>query len=289
MKTLVFGAGGQVGRELSRAARERGVLMIPCLRDQADLATPGAAARIVRDVAPDAVVNAAAHTAVDKAESAPDLARRLNAEAPGEIAVAAADVGAAFVHISTDYVFDGAGDGPLDEDAPTGPLNVYGLTKRDGEAAALAAGGACAVLRTSWVYGVHGGNFVKTMLRLGATRDALAVVADQIGGPTPAGAIAGACLAIAGRLRAEPSASGLYHFQGAPATSWADFARAIFAVSGHSVAVSDIATADYPTPARRPLNTVLDCGKISRAFGIAQPDWRADLARAVPAIMAAGD
>ena len=187
-----------------------------------------------------------------------------------------------FLHISTDYVFDGSGTEPFRPDAPTGPLGAYGRAKLAGEAGVRAAmnegGGTHAILRTSWVFSAHGANFVKTMLRLGATRGSLNVVADQIGGPTPARDIAAALLAMTETLLANPAASGTYHFSGAPDVSWASFAREIFAQAGMATSVSDIPTEAYPTPARRPGNSRLDCTSLTQTFGIRRPDWRAGLA-----------
>jgi dTDP-4-dehydrorhamnose reductase len=182
-----------------------------------------------------------------------------------------------FVHLSTDYVFDGSGDAPRPPDAPVAPLGAYGRTKLAGEEGVRAAGGPHAILRTSWVFSPHGSNFVKTMLRLSETRDALRIVADQIGGPTAAAPIAAACLTVAARLVADPALSGTYHFAGAPDVSWAGFARETFAAAGRAVTVTDIPTADYPTPAARPLNSRLDCSATEAAFGLARPDWRQDL------------
>ncbi|MEL6359453.1 MAG: dTDP-4-dehydrorhamnose reductase [Pseudomonadota bacterium] len=280
MKILLFGANGQVGRCVKDliAAQQipegTGPLELVTIdRSQADLTETGSAARAIETHKPAAIINAAAYTAVDKAEDETALCAQINAHAPGEMATAAQAVGARFVHISTDYVFDGSGDSPLTEDAPTNPLGVYGKTKLEGEMAVLAACPGAAILRTSWVYSPYGGNFVKTMLRLAETRDRLTIVADQIGGPTPADAIASACLKIA----QQKSGQGLYHFQGAPAVSWADFARAIFLADKKSVDVVDIPTSEYPTPATRPLYTVLDCRRIAADFGIDQPDWRAGL------------
>lgn len=270
---LVFGRTGQVARELARlapGARFAG-------REDADLSDPAACAALIRAVRPRAVINAAAWTAVDRAEAEPDAARRVNADAPGAMAAACADLGVPFVHISTDYVFDGSGDAPRAEDAPTAPLGVYGATKLDGERAIAAAGGQWAVLRTSWVFSAHGSNFVRTMRRLGAERPRLTVVADQVGGPTAARDIARAVLTMAEQMTADSAKGGLYHFAGAPDVSWAEFARTILARSGLSAEVVDIPTADYPTPARRPLNSRLDCAAITRDFGIARPDWRVSL------------
>ena len=272
---LVFGKTGQVARELARLVPEARFLG----RDQADLTDPDACLQAIRDSGCHAVINAAAHTAVDRAESEPDLARLINAEAPAAMARAAAELRLPFVHISTDYVFDGSGDQPRIESDPTGPLGVYGATKLAGEQGIAATGGQWAVLRTSWVFSAHGANFVKTMLRLGAEREELRVVADQHGGPTPAADIAAACLNMAQRMRADPSRGGIYHFSGAADTNWAGFAREIMAQAGLACRITDIASSDYPTPARRPMNSRLDCAAIRRDFGITRPDWRTGLAQ----------
>jgi dTDP-4-dehydrorhamnose reductase len=271
---LVFGRSGQVATELVRLAPEAIFLG----RDQADLSDPEACAAAIRGAGCKAVINAAAYTAVDRAESEPDLAHLVNAEAPGAMARAAAELGIPFLHISTDYVFDGSGETPWFETDPTGPLGVYGATKLAGEQAIAGAGGQWAVLRTSWVFSAHGANFVKTMLRLGAERDELRVVADQHGGPTPARDIARACLTMIAVLQADAAKGGIYHFAGTPDTTWAEFARAIMAQAGHSCRVTDITTADYPTPARRPANSRLNSAAISRDFGISRPDWQTGLA-----------
>lgn len=272
---LVFGRSGQVATELGRLAPDARFLG----RDVADLTDAAACAALIRDSGCAAVINAAAHTAVDRAESEPDLARAINAAAPAAMAAACAALGVPFVHISTDYVFDGAGDRPRVETDPTGPLGVYGATKLAGEQGIAAAGGQWAVLRTSWVFSAHGANFVKTMLRLGAEREELRVVADQHGGPTPAADIAAACLTMVRAMQADASRGGIYHFSGAPDTTWAGFAREIMAQAGLACRIADIASSDYPTPARRPANSRLDCAAIGRDFGIARPDWRAGLAK----------
>ncbi|RQP06670.1 dTDP-4-dehydrorhamnose reductase [Paracoccus sp. MA] len=272
---LVFGRTGQVATELARLAPGARFLG----RDQADLTDPAACAAAIRASDCAAVLNAAAYTAVDRAESEPDLARAVNAEAPAAMARAAAERGVPFLHLSTDYVFDGSGERPWAETDPTGPLGVYGATKLAGERGIAAAGGQWAVLRTSWVFSAHGANFVRTMLRLGAERDELRVVADQQGGPTPAADIAAAGLTMLDAMRADAARGGLYHFAGAPDTSWAGFAREIMAQAGLSCRVTGISTADYPTPARRPANSRLDCAAILRDFGISRPDWRAGLAK----------
>jgi dTDP-4-dehydrorhamnose reductase len=270
MSLLVFGKTGQVARELQRRAPDAIFLG----RDAADLSDPAACAAAIDKIRPTAVINAAAYTAVDAAESEEPLATRINGDAPGAMARACARLGCPFVHISTDYVFDGSGTTPWPVDAPTGPLGAYGRSKLSGEQAVRAPGGVHAILRTSWVVSAHGRNFVKTMLRLGAEREKLTIVADQVGGPTPAGDIAEACLAMAGQLAKDPSKSGTYHFSGAPDVSWADFARAIFARAGLACEVEDIPTSAYPTPAARPANSRLDCSATLSAFGIARPDWR---------------
>lgn len=273
---LVFGRTGQVARELAALAPEATFLG----RDRADLTDTAACAAAIRAARPRAVINAAAYTAVDRAETEADIARLVNADAPGAMARACAELGIPFLHLSTDYVFDGAGDQPRAEDTVTAPLGVYGATKLAGEQAVAQAGGRWAVMRTSWVFSAHGANFVKTMLRLGAERDRLTVVADQIGGPTPAADIAAAALRMIRVMRDRPdTAGGIYHFAGAPDTSWAGFARAIMVQASLAAQVADIPTSDYPTPATRPLNSRLDCGRIARDFGIARPDWQAGLAR----------
>ena len=269
---LVFGKTGQVATELQRQAE-----VTALGRDQADLSDPQACAAVIADLRPSVVINAAAYTAVDRAESEEALATIINADAPATMARACADLGIPFVHISTDYVFAGGGDRPWHPDAPTAPLGAYGRSKCLGEEGVRAAGGVYAILRTSWVVSAHGQNFVKTMLRLGAERAALSVVADQIGGPTPVRAIAAACLSIAGQLVSDATKTGTYHFAGAPDTSWADFARAIMAAANLPCRIDDIPTSAYPTPAKRPLNSRMDCSATEAAFGIPRPDWRAGL------------
>lgn len=271
---LVFGQNGQVARELARRAPGARFLG----RDAADLTDPAACAAALRAARPRLVINAAAYTAVDRAEAEPQAAQLVNADAPAAMAAEAARLRIPFLHVSTDYVFDGSGRTPWREGDPTGPLGVYGATKLAGERAVTAAGGQSAVLRTSWVFSAHGGNFVKTMLRLGRERDQLGVVADQIGGPTPAADIAAALLGMGRAMLDDAGKGGIYHFAGAPDASWADFAGEIFLQAGLSCTVRPIATADYPTPARRPANSRLDCRRIAADFGIARPDWRAGLA-----------
>ena len=272
MSILVFGATGQVAREL---ARHEGVISVG--REQADLSDPGACAALIRETAPEAVINAAAYTAVDKAETEEELATVVNGAAPGAMAAACVQMGIPFVHISTDYVFAGTGEAPWQTDDPVAPPNAYGRSKRAGEEAVIAAGGTYAILRTSWVVSAYGNNFVKTMLRLGAARAQVSVVADQIGAPTPVRDIAEACLKMARQLVLEPKKSGIYHFQAAPSVSWAGFAAEIFAISNLACEVVEIPTTDYPTPAVRPLNSRLDCTTLETVFGIPQPDWRCGL------------
>lgn len=281
MTLVIFGAGGQVGRELAELAQAQGLAVRAFARAEVDITDAAAVAEAVRGA--DFVANCAAYTAVDKAEAERDRAFAVNATGPGVIAQACATAGAALLHISTDYVFRGDGDRPWREDDPIAPLSVYGETKAAGEAAVRAALPRHVILRTAWVFAAHGNNFVRTMLRLGAERPELRIVADQRGGPTPAADIAAAILAIRGQALAPGfDGWGTFHFAGAPATTWHDFAAAIFAAKGGAGPVLHaIATADYPTPARRPSNSVLDCGKISRVFGLGQPDWR----QALPAMV----
>lgn len=279
MTLLVFGKTGQVARELSRFDG------VTCLgREDADLLNPPACEALIAAREATAVINAAAYTAVDRAEEERDTAMIVNAMAPTAMAAACAAKGIPFVQISTDYVFDGTGDRPWPPEAATGPLGVYGASKLGGERGVAAAGGCHAILRTSWVFSAHGNNFLKTMLRLSETRDHLDVVADQIGGPTPAAAIAQACLQIAQSLISEPEKAGTYHFAGRPDTSWAGFAREIFAAAGRPVTVGEIPTSAYPTPARRPLNSRLDCSSLTSHFGITPPDWRAATQQIVKAL-----
>ncbi|AUQ61009.1 dTDP-4-dehydrorhamnose reductase RfbD (plasmid) [Phaeobacter inhibens] len=269
---LVFGKTGQVAREL--AADET----VTCLsRDQADLTDPAACAEVIRAHAPAAVINAAAYTVVDRAEAEEDLATLINGTTPGVMAETCATLGIPFVTLSTDYVFDGKGSSPWHPDEPVAPLNAYGRSKQLGEAAVRLTGGTHVILRTSWVVSAHGSNFVKTMLRLGKERERMRVVADQIGAPTPARAIAAACIEIARQLIADPEKSGTYHFAGQPETSWAGVATEIFTEAEIPCAVAEIPSSAYPTAAPRPLNSRLDCSTLERAFGITRPDWQAGL------------
>ena len=275
MRILVFGQTGQVARELMRRAPQ-GVSLIALGRSEADLSDPAQCADAVRAHHVDAVINAAAWTAVDRAEAEESAAYLVNAAAPAAMALACAEKGLPFVHVSTDYVFDGSGAVAFLPDDPTNPLGAYGRTKLAGERAVRAAGGPHVILRTSWVVSAHGSNFVKTMLRLGAERDALNVVADQVGGPTSAASIADALFVCAHGLL-DGAAGGTHHFSGAPNVSWADFARSIMTKAELQTQVNDIPTTAYPTPARRPLNSRLDCSSLKSAFGIDRPDWQDDV------------
>ena len=303
MRLLVVGANGQVGRELRRSLAELGQVL-PATRDGrlddgtacavADLGDPDGLARLVRDTTPDAVVNAAAYTAVDKAEDEPDVAWRINAQAPGVLARACAGAGIPLVHYSTDYVFDGRGTRPYREDDPTAPLGAYGASKRAGEEAVLAAGGRPLVFRTAWVYAAHGHNFLRTMLRLGAEREELRVVADQVGTPTPAALIADVTAVALRRALAGPAVAGLWHLVVAGQTSWHGFAEAIFAEAvaagllPRAPRVLPITTAGYPTRARRPAYSCLDTTRLRRDFGVELPDWREGLRGVVTELARAG-
>ena len=278
-KILLTGCVGQLGRELKRSLACLGEL-VACDRAQLDLADPEALRDAVRAIAPTAIVNAAAYTAVDKAEAEPGVAEAINAAAPGILAAEARRLGALLIHYSTDYVFDGAKSAPYTEDDIPAPLSVYGRSKRAGELAITASGARHLVFRTSWVYGLHGANFMKTMLRLGSERDELRVVGDQIGAPTWTRHLADTTALILAR-RDVPS--GLYHLAAAGATSWHGYAEAIFLEAKRagllekSPVVHRITSADYPLPAARPANSRLDCSRFQDDFGLVLPDWRTGL------------
>jgi dTDP-4-dehydrorhamnose reductase len=276
MHVLIIGKTGQVGRELSRLEWPAHVTQLE--REECDLSDIASIRRAVEMNEPDIVINAAAYTAVDRAESEPELAMVVNGRAPGELARACAEKGAALIHLSTDYVFDGTKRDAYVEDDPVNPLSVYGRTKEAGEAAIRAAHDKYIILRTSWVFSAHGTNFVQTMLRLAATRPELRVVADQTGAPTSARDIALALAAIAKAVGEGGTAWGMFHFASAEPTSWHGFAEAIFAGAPSPPKIVPITTAEYPTPARRPANSILDCTRIGQAYGIAQPSWRDALA-----------
>ena len=279
MKLLVFGQTGQVARELQ--ARDGPDLEIVALgRDRADLEDPAACAEQVAQTGADAVINAAAYTGVDRAEEEEARATVINGAAPAAMAEAAVRRGVPFLHVSTDYVFDGSSSAPFAPGDRPAPVNAYGRSKLAGEEGVRAAGGQAAILRTSWVFSAHGANFVKTMLGLSQTRDALSVVDDQIGGPTPADDIAATLITMA-RAMLAGQGGGTWHFAGAPAISWAGFARETFAQAGRDVAVTGIPSTDYPTLAARPLNSRLDCATLETDFGIRPADWKAGLSRAI--------
>ena len=271
MSLLVFGRSGQVARALARLAPEAVFLS----RADADLSDPAACAAAIRAHSPRAVINAAAWTAVDAAETQEEAATLVNGAAPGAMAQECAALGIPFLTISTDYVFDGSGEAPWRPEDPTGPLNAYGRSKLAGERAVTAAGGTTAILRTSWVFSAEGTNFLRTMLSLSKTRDALNIVGDQIGGPTPAASIARAALKITQALQ-DGHPGGTWHIAGRPFVSWADFAAWIFACAGREVQITPIPTADYPTPAARPLNSRLNCTTLARDFALRAPDWKAE-------------
>ena len=273
---LVFGSTGQVARSLADLQGPREMVFLG--RDQADLSDPATCAAQILRHDPSVVINAAAYTAVDRAEEEEALALTINGHAPGAMAQLCAGEGLPFLHISTDYVFAGTGEAPHQVGDPVDPQNAYGRTKLAGEDAVRAAGGPHAILRTSWVFSEYGANFVRTMLRLSESRDALNVVDDQIGGPTPARGIASALLTMADALR-DGQGGGTYHYAGAPVTSWAGFARETFAQAGRAVTVTGIPTSDYPTPATRPLNSRLDCTTLETDFGIKPADWQGELTR----------
>jgi dTDP-4-dehydrorhamnose reductase len=304
-RILVTGANGQVGWELLRALRGLGEV-VPAARGPEiltaagrslalDLTDPEGLRQLVRSVQPTLIVNAAAHTAVDKAETEPELATSINAIAPGVLAEEAKRIGAAMIHFSTDYVFDGSGTTARTESDPTGPLGVYGRSKLAGELAIEASDVPHAILRTSWVYGVHGHNFVKTMLRLGSEREQLSVVADQIGAPTSARAIAEATAALVASCQGHvqetlAAKGGVFHFCCGGETSWYEFAVSIFEAArkvGHPLKVRSvraIASHEYPTPAQRPRNSRLDCGRAARTFGVQLPHWQAAFDDTFPAL-----
>lgn len=291
MRILLLGKDGQVGWQLQRSLAPHGDV-IACGRAQCDLADTDRIRSIVRETRPSIIVNAAAYTSVDKAESEPELARRINAVAPGVLAEEAARLDALLVHYSTDYVFDGSKDAPYVEGDLTGPLSVYGRTKLDGELAIRAAGGKSVIFRSSWVFGARGGNFVKTILRLARAKESLGVVDDQVGSPTPAAMIAtvtGIGLAV---LRHGDALAGgesrLYHLAAARPVSWCDFARTIVGLAGNAPGfdlrlrpegIDAISTPEYPTPARRPMNSRLDCQRLEQDFGLQMPDWQPYLER----------
>lgn len=290
-KFLLLGANGQVGTELRRSFADAGEI-IACSRQEADFSQPEMLRALVRAVRPDVILNAAAYTAVDRAESEPDLAMLINATAPHVLVEEGATLGALLVHYSTDYVFDGTKKVPWVEDDTPNPLNVYGKSKLAGEQAIQEAGGNYLIFRTSWVYGPHGHNFLRTMLRLGKEKPQLRIVDDQFGAPTSSTEIANATRAVLDRLLAESSQqnfSGVYHMTCSGQTSWCGFAQAIFAqLSGfshsHWPEVIGIPSSEYPTPAQRPRNSVLSNTKLHEAFGIRLSFWQNALSEAVQSL-----
>jgi dTDP-4-dehydrorhamnose reductase len=288
MSLLVTGAGGQLGREL--AQRLSATEAVCLTRAELDLTDTAALRATLARLRPRVVINAAAYTAVDRAETERDRAFALNAEAPAALARACADEGAVLIHISTDYVFDGASRRPWREDDATGPINVYGASKLAGEQAIERALPQHLIVRTAWVFGAHGANFVRTVLRLARERGALRIVADQTGSPTWAGHLAEALIHLARRSASgETLAWGVYHYAGAPAASWHDFALHIVnsavaqGLLPAAVPIEPIASATYLTPARRPAWSVLDGARMAETFGLAPPDWRTGLARTLAA------
>jgi dTDP-4-dehydrorhamnose reductase len=297
MKILLLGKNGQVGWELQRSLAPLGEVVALDFDSpgplSADFSKPESLAATVQAVAPDVIVNAAAHTAVDKAESEPDLARAINATAPGVLAREAAARGAWLVHYSTDYVFDGSGSTPCDEDAATGPLNVYGQTKLEGEQAIRASGCRHLLLRTCWVYGARGGNFARTMLKLAQEREALKVIDDQIGAPTGADLLADLTAHMIRAARADASLAGTYHTAAAGLTSWHGYASHVIAfarTAGVPLKVAEgaieaVPTSTFPTPARRPLNSRLDTRRLRERFDVVLPDWRLGVERMLTEVL----
>ena len=277
---LVFGKTGQVARELQRRTEDAIFLG----RDEADLSDPQACADQIAKHVPACIINAAAYTAVDRAEEEPELAHTVNADAPKAMAQAAQALGIPFLQISTDYVFEGTGQTPFHPDDPVAPIGAYGRSKLAGEIGVREAHAAPVILRTSWVFSAHGANFVKAMLTHGAKSDVMRVVDDQIGGPTPAADIAEALLKMANPKN--PAPPGTYHFSGAPDTSWADFAREIFAQAEMKTGVIDIPSSEYKTLAKRPMNSRLNCDSLQKACGISRPDWRLGLAEILKELLA---
>ncbi|EHQ56718.1 dTDP-4-dehydrorhamnose reductase [gamma proteobacterium HIMB55] len=305
MKILVLGAAGQVGSEIDAALRRVfaadrvGVLsVVNITRTDCDVGDPSAISAVIDVHQPDWVINATAYTAVDQAESEPDVAYQINAVAPKILAECCSRAGARLIHISTDYVFSGEGDEPFTEGSATQPLGVYGATKLAGEAAIEQALSAHIILRTSWVFGAQGKNFVKTILKLAATRNEVSVVADQFGAPTSARGIAGTIALIVFSMSdamPEDNRWGIYHFSGYPFITWAGFAETVFlqatekGLVGNTPRVIPITTAEYLTPAARPLNSRLDCSKIAAEFDISPDDWNSSLAAMLESLKAVED
>ncbi len=298
MKILLLGRNGQLGWELQRALAPLGELVALGSAAEgglhADFTQPAALAGTVRAVRPDVIVNAAAYTAVDKAESEPEAARSVNATAPGVLAHEAAAAGAWLLHYSTDYVFDGSGSTPREEDAATGPLSVYGRSKLEGENLIRSSGCRHLILRTSWVHAARGGNFAKTMLRLAAERDTLSVIADQTGAPTGADLLADVSAHALRRAMAAPGLAGTYHCVAAGSTSWHGYAQFVIeqaraagqAVKVAADAIRPVPTSAYPTPAQRPLNSRLSTHKLQSAFDLHLPTWQSGVQRMLAEVLA---
>ncbi|WP_159726148.1 dTDP-4-dehydrorhamnose reductase [Methylosinus sp. Ce-a6] len=291
MRIAVTGTRGQIVSSLRERAAEKAEI-VALGRPLLDLTNRASVRAALLDARCDAIVNAAAYTAVDKAEQEEELAMRVNGEGAGHVAEAAAELGVPLLHFSTDYVFDGSAARPYREDDPTAPLGAYGRSKLEGERRVAALCPNAAILRTAWVYSPFGANFVRTMLRLGETREEVGVVADQLGNPTSALDIADATLLLAARLVRDraPELRGMFHMTGAGEACWADVAEAIFARATErgrrAVRVRRIATADYPTPARRPANSRLDNAKLSQIYRVALPEWRSSLGNCVDRLLA---
>lgn len=293
MRILLLGKNGQVGWELQRALSPLGELIALDRHEGGNLADSESLQATVQRFVPQLIVNAAAYTAVDKAESEPELAHQINATAPGLLAAEAARLGAMLVHYSTDYVFDGTGDQPRDETADTAPLSVYGASKLAGEDAIRASGCQHLILRTSWVYAARGGNFAKTMLRLASEREQLKVIADQRGAPTGADLLADLTAHMARATLTNPSLSGTYHAVAAGETSWHAYASHVIETArrqGRTLQVAadqvlPISTRDYPTPARRPLNSRLSTAKLQKNFDLRLPDWTVGVDRMLAEIL----
>ncbi|MDQ2733498.1 MAG: dTDP-4-dehydrorhamnose reductase [Pseudomonadota bacterium] len=298
MKILLFGKNGQVGWELQRSLALLGEVVALDARSpaplHADFRDPESLATIIRAVAPDVIINAAAYTAVDKAEAESELAFRINAEAPGVLAQAAAARSAWLVHYSTDYVFDGSGNAPWSEESVPKPLSVYGRSKLEGETLIRAAGCRHLIFRTSWVYAARGSNFAKTMLRLAAERAAISVIDDQVGTPTGAELLADLTSLALRQVATRPELAGTYHAVASGETSWYGYAQHVIEFArrhGEPIrvaadAVRAIPTSSYPLPAQRPLNSRLDAGKLCRAFGVRLPPWQAGIDRMLDEILA---
>jgi dTDP-4-dehydrorhamnose reductase len=296
MKILLFGKTGQVGWELQRSLAPLGELIALDSGSRemcGDFTDPAELARTVRKVAPDVIVNAAAYTAVDKAESETELARTINALAPGVLAEEALRAKSWLVHYSTDYVFDGNGDKPWLESDATTPLNVYGATKLEGEQLIQQSGCRHLILRTSWVYGARGGNFIKTMLRLARERDSLNVIDDQIGAPTGADLLADVTAHAIRTALQRPEVSGLYHLVAGGEISWHGYARFVIDFAAHygidikvaQDAIKPVPTSAFPTPAKRPHNSRMDTAKLQQTFGLYPPDWRTGVARMLSEVL----